>query len=106
MSPEARLLHFTRLAVGLPVIACTADEVLWALLRAGFELHERRGPVMILRQGARIVELPTVTALVPAELFSVLRQAGLSYNDLIELIADAPTDRDVDKESHVRKKRP
>jgi len=97
LSPRAR--------VGLPVIAVSADEVVWALLRAGFDVRERMGGAILLGNGWRAVEVPAVARLLPAELFAVLRQAGISYNDFVEHLVDAPTEPDADKSSYVRRKR-
>ena len=90
--------------MGLPVIAVSADEVVWALLRAGFDVRDRTGGAIVLGNGWRAVEVPAVRQLIPAELLAVLRQAGISYNDFVEHLVDAPTQPD-DKASQVRRKR-
>jgi hypothetical protein len=91
--------------VGLPVIAVSTDEVVWALLRTGFEIRDRSGGLILLDDGWRLVEVPVVTSLVPPELLGVLRQAGISYCDFIEHLADAPTEPDVEARSGERLRR-
>ncbi len=90
------------ISLGLPVIAVSADEVVWALLRAGFEIRERCGGVVLLANGWRIVEVPAVPVLEPPQLLAVLRQTGISYSDFVEHLVDAPTEPKLDQSSHVR----
>ncbi|HEY8079280.1 MAG TPA: hypothetical protein VIF62_34345 [Labilithrix sp.] len=91
--------------MGLPVIAVSADEVVWALLRAGFDVRDRVDGAIVLANGWRDVHVPAVVTLVPSELLGVLRQAGISYNDFVEHLVDAPTEPDLEKASQVRRKR-
>jgi hypothetical protein len=93
------------MGVCLPVIALSADEVVWGLLRAGFEIRDRSDGLIVLGKGWRVVEVRAALALVPAELFATLRQAGISYSDFLEHLVDAPSEPDIDRASHVRRRR-
>lgn len=98
-------MHLARIELGLPVIAVSADEVIWALLHAGFEIRERREGVLVLASGWHVVEVPAMARLLPGDLFGILSQAGLSYSELLERLAEAPTQPGA-VESSVRRKRP
>lgn len=92
--------------MGLPVIAVSADEIVWALLRAGFEIRDRRADLILLARDGRVVEVPASPSLVAAELLHVLRHAGISYGEFIERLAEEKTQPDIDKNaSQVRRRR-
>jgi len=77
--------------VGLPVLALSADEVLWALLRAGFLVSQRTAEQIIVERSLRVVVVPVERSLSPEALSTLLREAGITYSDLLELVGEAPT---------------
>lgn len=85
------LASVTSTTVGLPVLALSADEILWALLRLGFNVVERDETRVVLASHHRKVELPLVATLAPEILMGLLRAAGLSYSELLDLLGEAPT---------------
>lgn len=90
--------------MGVPVIFATADEVVWALLRAGFAVRERTAATVLLANCDRIAEVPVGHMIAPQQLLSILRHAGISYTDFVELIADDDTDPGESTASQARRK--
>jgi hypothetical protein len=79
----------------VPVLACSPDEVVWTLLRAGFIVVQRATAAVILERGLRVVAVPTMTTMIaPEALVVMLRDAGLAYSRFLELVGEAPTDVD------------
>ena len=69
----------------LPVVA--GADVIQALGRAGFDKISQRGSHVKLRNaGGRTAIVPLHRELAPGTLRSVLRQAGLSTDEFVELL--------------------
>ena len=75
----------------LPILAVSAEEVVWALARAGFAIVDRPSGVIVLERGRRVVTVPMLPLLAPEAVLVLLRAAGMSYSELVELLAEAPT---------------
>jgi hypothetical protein len=76
--------------LGLPLFAAWGEEIVWALRRAGFYLLSIDAEHATLENDhARVVAVPRGRLLEPDELLAVLRTAGVSYSDFVELL-DAP----------------
>lgn len=84
--------------VGLPLFAASGIEIVRALKRRGFHVLSQAACIAILEHGHRRVAIPTGRSLHPDELLGLLRAAGISYADFIELL-DSPRD-----ESSVRRR--
>jgi hypothetical protein len=99
------VLSYLAKAVGLPVLAVSGDEVIDALLRAGFrKLRKEADGHAVIAIGYRSATAAQDGLLAPSELRLVLREAGLSYSDFLELVADVePSGRP--NESYVRLRR-
>lgn len=90
--------------VALPVLAVSADEVVWALLRAGFSIVDRAGGMIVLERGLRTVTVPA-TPLLPREaLLVLLRDAGIAYMQFVELLAEAPTEPEARSRVRLRRR--
>jgi hypothetical protein len=78
--------------MGLPLLMVSADEIVWALLRAGFVVREpAAGAELRLEKGLRRVTVASVPALTPEALRGILSDAAISYSELLELLGEAPT---------------
>jgi hypothetical protein len=74
--------------MALPVLAVSADEVVWALVRAGFYIVERPVSVVVLERGLRTVTVPAAAVLSREALLVLLRDAGIPYTHFVELLAE------------------
>lgn len=74
------------MAPRLPVLS--AREVVRALSRAGFQRVGQKGSHIRLKRGhpTRLVIVPSHAELTPGTLRSILRQAGLSREELLRLL--------------------
>lgn len=61
----------------------------------GFSVRSRSDSATILERGLRVVVVPDVAMLAPEEMEVLLRDAGLAYDDLLDLVSESPTDPDV-----------
>ena len=73
-----------------PLPQVSGRELVRALERGGFVVHRQRGSHVILRRpggkGGAVVPLHAGKDLPPGTLKSVLQQAGLSVDELVELL--------------------
>lgn len=76
--------------MGLPVLALSADEMVWAFLQTGFVIVKATPGVVVLERSHRLVTIPR-GALQVEQVMAVLRDAGLSYSELLDLLGEAPT---------------
>lgn len=88
--------------MGLPVLALSADEMLWALLRSGFAIVKATPAAVVLERSHRQVSVP-LGPLDVEHVVTILRDAGVSYSELLDLLGEAPTAPDLT--SGVRLKR-
>lgn len=88
--------------MSLPLVALTGDEVAFALLRSGFVLRARDEEAMHLEKGLRHVAVPATATMPPDTLLALLREAGVSYVELIETLDAARATESTEHESHVR----
>jgi hypothetical protein len=72
----------------LPLLAVSSDEVVIVLQRAGFTLVKRTHDTFILTQGFRDVVIP-VGPVGEESLRQLLRTAGVSYSDFLDLLESA-----------------
>lgn len=68
----------------LPVIA--GDELSKALLKAGFQIIRQRGSHVSLAKGSYKTVVPLHPELAKGTLLGILKQCGLSREDLIQLL--------------------
>lgn len=88
--------------MSLPIVPLSGEEVAFALLRAGFTLRGRDESSLVLERGLRHVEVPAASRLEPDVLLAILREAGVSYTQVVEHL-DAANDLVGNTyESHVR----
>lgn len=66
-------------------------DVVWGLMRAGFTIVDQPGGVVVLERGVRLVTVPTLPLLAREAMGVLLRAAGISYAELVALVAEAPT---------------
>ena len=76
--------------MGLPVLALSADEILWALLRSGFVIVKATSDTILLERGHRQVSVP-LGPLEVEDAMAVLHDAGVAYSELLDLLGEAPT---------------
>lgn len=77
--------------MGLPVLALSADEIMWALLRSGFVIVKATSAAIVLERRHRLVSVP-LGPLESEHVMAVLRDAGVSYSELLDLLGEAPTE--------------
>jgi hypothetical protein len=88
----------------VPLVAVSGNEFVEALAYAGFSIRSRTDSTTTLERELRVVVVPDVAMLLPEDLQALLRDAGLAYDTLLDLLADGPTDLDVIHSSAVRKR--
>ena len=66
-------------------------DVVWGLMRAGFTIVDQPAGVVVLERGTRLVTVPTLPLLAREAMSVLLRAAGISYTELVALLAEAPT---------------
>lgn len=76
----------------VPLVAVSGAECVEALTGAGFVVVARSSTGATLTKGLRFVVVPEAGMLVPDELTSILRSAGIPYSDFLDLLSEAPTD--------------
>lgn len=79
----------------LPLVAVSGAECVEALLLARFVVRSRSDSAFVLERESRVVVVPDVPMLTPEDLATLLRDAGLPYEDLLDLLSESPTDPDV-----------
>lgn len=87
--------HGIRVASVTPVlslVAVSGAECVDALVVAGFTVRSRSDSATVLGQGVRVVVVPDVAMLTPDDLYALLRDAGIAYERLLDLLAETPTD--------------
>jgi predicted RNA binding protein YcfA (HicA-like mRNA interferase family) len=72
--------------VNPPLPVLSGEKAIAALVGAGFEQVSQRGSHVKLRRSGRVVIVPLHRELAPGTLRSVLRQAGLSTDELLTLL--------------------
>jgi len=72
--------------VKLPVVS--GREVIRALEKKGFKLLRTRGSHAVLQCGSRVVVVPLHKELAKGTLKSILRQAGLTVEEFLDLLKD------------------
>ncbi len=75
--------------MNLPVLALSGEELLLALLRAGYRLRSRTDGTMVLERGYRRVAIPEQQQLLPQDVMAMLREAGITYLEFLELLEAA-----------------
>lgn len=90
----------------LPLVAVSGAECVEALQQASFVVRSRSASATVLEHGARIVLVPDVAMLTPESLERVLREAGVSYEEFLDLLSESPTDPDLQRTSGIRRSRP
>lgn len=93
--PRGITLALRTTAVLLPLVAVSGAECVDALVSAGFAVRSRSGDTTLLVKGGRSVVVRGADLLMPDELLSILREAGLAYSDFVDLLSEAPTDPDL-----------
>lgn len=88
--------------MSLPIVSLSGEEVAFALLRAGFSLRARDDVSLILERGLRRVVVPVSTRLEPDVLLALLREAGVSYTQVVESLDSVNELVGNTHESHVR----
>lgn len=83
----------------LPLVAVSGYECVEALQLAGFAIRSRSDSAAILERDLRVVVVPDVAMLAPEDLESLLRDAGIAYDDFLDLLSETPTDPDLHVES-------
>jgi hypothetical protein len=79
----------------LPLVAISGADCVEALVLGGFTVRSRSDSATILERGLRVVVVPDVAMLAPEDMETLLRDAGLAYDDLLDLVSESPTDPDV-----------
>jgi beta-lactam-binding protein with PASTA domain len=83
----------------LPLVAVSGAECVEALLQASFVVRSRSSAATTLERGPRVVVVPDVAMLTAEDVEAVLRDAGLAYEELLDLLSESPTDPDVQRAS-------
>ncbi len=83
----------------LPLVAVSGFECVDALLLAGFAIRSRSDSATILERDLRVVVVPDVAMLTPEDLEALLRDAGIAYDDFLDLLSETPTEPDVQIEN-------
>ncbi|MDB5213482.1 MAG: hypothetical protein JWO86_1409 [Myxococcaceae bacterium] len=76
----------------LPLVAVSGAECVEALSLDGFTVRSRSDTATILERDARVVAVPDVTMLTPEDLEALLVDAGIAYDDFLDLLSETPTD--------------
>lgn len=71
----------------LPLVALTGAEFVEALLRGGFRIVHRGCQLTTIARTGRTVHVAETVTLASDELLFLLRQAGVSYFDLLDFLA-------------------
>jgi hypothetical protein len=79
----------------IPLVAVSGSECVEALQQAGFVTRSRSEASITLAQGERVVAVPDCAMLAPEDLELVLRDAGITYDDFLDLLSDTPTNPDL-----------
>ena len=79
----------------LPLVAVSGFECVDALILAGFAIRSRSDSATTLERDLRVVVVPDVAMLTPEDLAALLRDAGIAYDELLDLLSETPTDPDV-----------
>jgi hypothetical protein len=79
----------------VPLVAVSGADCVEALTLAGFALRSRSDSATVLAHDLRVVVVPDVAMLTPDDLQALLRDAGITYDDFLDLLSEAPTDPDV-----------
>ncbi|MDB5213654.1 MAG: hypothetical protein JWO86_1581 [Myxococcaceae bacterium] len=79
----------------LPLVAVSGAECVEALTLDGFTVRSRSDRTIVLERDARVVAVPDVSMLNPEELEALLVDAGIAYDDFLDLLSETPTERDV-----------
>jgi hypothetical protein len=79
----------------LPLVAVSGAECVEALTLDGFTVRSRSDASTILERDARVVAVPDVSMLNPEDLEALLVDAGITYDDFLDLLSETPTERDV-----------
>lgn len=77
------------------LVAVSGSDCIEALQLAGFTTRSRTDHATTLERGLRVVVVPDVAMLPPGELQMLLRDAGVTYSDFLDILSEAPTDLDV-----------
>jgi predicted RNA binding protein YcfA (HicA-like mRNA interferase family) len=72
--------------VNPPLPVLSGERMITILARTGFDRVSQRGSHVKLRRADRVVIVPLHHELAPGTLRSILRQAGLSSDDLLKLL--------------------
>ncbi len=75
------------------LLTISGIECVDALVTAGFRYEARGSGANVLTKGGLLVVVPDIPQLAPEALSSILAQAGLSFSDFAELVAQSPTSR-------------
>lgn len=76
----------------LPLVAVSGVECVEALSLDGFTVRSRSDSTIIMERDARVVVVPDVTMLAPEDLEALLVDAGIAYDDFLDLLSETPTD--------------
>lgn len=76
----------------LPLVAVSGTECVEALLLDGFTIRSRSDAATVLERDARVLVVPDVAMLGPADLEALLADAGISYDAFLDLLSETPTD--------------
>jgi hypothetical protein len=79
----------------IPLVAVSGADCVDALRLAGFGVRSRSSAVIVLERDARVVMVADVAMLPPEDLLALLRDAGITYDDFLDLLSETPTDPDV-----------
>ena len=79
----------------VPLVAVSGAECVEALTLGGFAVRSRSDSATVLERGLRVLVVPDVAMLAPEDLQALLKDAGLAYDDFLDLLSETPTDPDL-----------
>lgn len=79
----------------IPLVAVSGSDCVEALLQAGFVTRTRSLDSVTVERDDRRVIVPVCSVLAPEDLQAILRDAGITYSEFLDLLSDTPTDPDV-----------
>jgi hypothetical protein len=79
----------------VPLVAVSGADCVEALTLGGFAVRSRSDSATVLEHGIRVVVVPDVAMLVPEDLQMLLKDAGIAYDDFLDLLSETPTDPDL-----------
>lgn len=79
----------------VPLVAVSGSDCIEALQLAGFTTRSKTDHATTLERGLHVVVVPDVAMVPPGDLQMLLRDAGVTYSDFLDMLSEAPTDPDV-----------